>query len=250
MDGDGLMPCLKKLLASDKRLKRCKKDRLHTYRRMLALDCRRAGYSQEDTALVLRQLYAQAWLGVANPVLVQETDRYAGWVFRQRSFSVTCQGIQQRAQHLCDEVRANGGCAFAEQRRKHANQLREEQRKLDRFEALGWPNTLRELHGGTGQVAALCYMALRDKMVTLDLTYQDTILISMREFRRECEKAGHTASLDTICKAVHLLTTEDGHGLIKCVVKGKEGRPAKGERGEASGYRIILPTPQPPGGEQ
>jgi hypothetical protein len=250
MDGHGLMPCLRKLLLPDKRLKRCKKDRLHAYRSMLALDCRRAGYSEQETAVALRQLYGQAWPGVAEPVLVRETDRYAGWIFRQDPVSPMCQGIRQQAQHLCDEVRANGGCAFAEQRRKEANQLREEQRKLDLFEALRWPNTLQELHGGTGQVAAICYISLRSKMVSLDLTYVDTILISMREFQRECEKAGLKASLDTICKAVHLLTTEDGHGLIKCVVKGKKGRPGKGEKGEASGYQTILPTPQPPGEEK
>jgi hypothetical protein len=242
-----LRPCVERLMQPNGRLRRCRKEQLRVYRHMLTADCLRCGYSQQKTALRLRRLYGQAWLGVSESVLRQETDRYAGWAFRRDSFRVTCQGIQRKAQHLCDEVKGSGGCAFAEHLRAEANQRRQEQRKDDQFEELGWPEGLRELHEGTGQVAAQCYMALRAKMVTLDLTYEDPIFTSMRQLQSVCAERGVEPALGTVFQAVHLLID---HGLIELVVKGTRGRPGKGERGLASAYRFRLPTPTPPGGQE
>jgi hypothetical protein len=217
---------------------------------MLTADCLRCGYSQQETAFHLRELYGYAWPNVTDAVLVQETDNYAAWAFAQDSFPLTCDGIRQKAQHLCDEVRAQGGCAVAEQMRTEANQRRQEQRKDDRFEKLGWLEVLREMHEGTGQVAAQCYMGLRQRMVALDLDYEGTIFMSMRQFQSACAEAGVKPALGIVCQAVHLLTRDDGHGLIELIVKGTRGRPGKGGRGRASGYRVVLPTPQPPGAQE
>jgi hypothetical protein len=214
---------------------------------MLTADCLRCGYSQQETAFHLRELYGYAWPNVTDAVLVQETDNYAAWAFAQDSFPLTCDGIRRKAQHLCDEVRAQGGCAVAEQMRTQANRRRQEQRKQDRFEELGWPEVLRELHEGTGQVAAQCYMALRQRMVALGLDYEATIFMSMRQLQSACAEAGAEPALGTVFQAVHLLID---HGLIELVVKGTRGRPGKGEQGLASAYRFRLPTPTPPGGQE
>ena len=240
-----LRPCVGLLLRANDRLRRCKRERLHVFRFLLVAECRRAGFSREETVLTLRQLYGLAWPDVSDGILAGETDRFAAWAFRQPCFSITCGGIRRRAQHLCDEVKATGGCGFGEHLRMEANQLRQEQRVGDLFEELGWPEVLRELHGNLGQVAARCFLGLRERMVELDLDYRSTLFVPMRALQ---EKVGGDVGLRTVFESVHLLLTEGGHGLVERVVKGLPGRPEKNQAGRSAGYRIILPSPAPPRG--
>jgi hypothetical protein len=218
---------------------------LRAYRQLLTSDARRAGRTEEETGLLLRRLYSSAWRGVADGVLRQETVGFAAWSYRKPCFPVTCEGIRRRGQNWCDAVCANGRCVFAETLRTEANQVRQEQRTQDRFEELHWREVLVQLHGGSvGQAAAACYIALRERMVELDLDYTSTILMSMRQFQ---SSIGEHVALGLVCAAVGLLTTERGHGLVERTVKGQAGRPEKNQAGKSSGYKICLPTPRPPG---
>jgi hypothetical protein len=242
MNTSKLRPCMEKLLESKELLRDCKGEELEGYRHVLTADCRRAGRDRWETAAVVRQLYRTARPNAFGEYFFEKADKYVDWAFEQEFLPLTCSQIRRKARVLCGK----GDCPFAQRLRAEATQRREEQSKDDRFEELGWPNTLEKRHRSTGRIAAVCFLALRDKMVAQGGTYDEIIFVSMPQFQKACSKAGEPARLKAVGKAVDLLTTEEGYGLIRRIVRTKKGGPGKGEYGHAPGYQIILPTRQPP----
>lgn len=246
---DNFRPCLALLLEPKAKVGRRDSEHLRTWKHLLTAECRERSVSKDKAIALVRQLYEASWENIPDKVLKSEADNYVVWAYGCPTFPISCFMIRQRAQHLCEQVRDNGFCPCEVQQTQDANRRRAQQRKQDRFEGLGWPQVLKELHGLKGQAAAACYLAIRGKMVRADLTYDDTIFITFRELQDRCRKEYHAyASFDTLMQAMILLGAKEGagYGIITKTVQGKGAKPRRGRRGQSNGYQILLPTPEPP----
>jgi len=228
-------PCVRKLLlagVSDKELLKRKRAR-----HFIIVELRRVGYSLQETQDALVDWNERNVRVVPPARLRSELLSYAVWLYGKPVTRIGCERIKERGACLAPD----GDCGFREKLRREGNKARQEDGRMEEFQAKGWPQYLED-DAKYGDCTLQTYLVLSSLQAERDLPPDAPIYVGFRVVANRIKMTFQREMTHThACRCVNELA---GLGLIEIVSRGNWGSMSR----KANGYR-LLNVPDVPSGK-